>query len=103
GVNSAVFMLLYGATCVSLIWMHYTFAREHETKSQQVAKEHALNTYVNAHENPETYAAARAAVEQADLLEELIDKYSVAREAAEKEAEKIRNGQLQGKTADVLE
>ncbi|MEJ1354538.1 MAG: nitrate/nitrite transporter [Candidatus Sedimenticola sp. (ex Thyasira tokunagai)] len=103
GVNSAVFMLLYGATCVSLIWMHYTFAREHETKSQQVAKEHALNTYVSAHENPETYAAARAAVEQADLLEELIDKYSVAREAAEKEAEKIRNGQLQGKTADVLE
>lgn len=27
-INSVVFMLLYGATSVSLIWMHYTFAKD---------------------------------------------------------------------------
>jgi len=27
GVNSVIFMLLYGATAVSLIWMHFTFAK----------------------------------------------------------------------------
>ncbi|MEH6472472.1 MAG: nitrate/nitrite transporter [Halopseudomonas sp.] len=26
-VNSSIFMILYGATCVSLIWMHWSFAK----------------------------------------------------------------------------
>ncbi|OMH39123.1 nitrate/nitrite transporter [Motiliproteus sp. MSK22-1] len=27
-INSAIFMILYGATCVSLVWMHWSFAKE---------------------------------------------------------------------------
>ncbi len=101
GINSVVFMLLYGATCVSLIWMHYTFAREHQQKDQQIAKDHAYDQYARMHENPDEYVAARAAVEQADLLEELIEKYTAARAKAEVEAQKIRDGQP--KNADCLE
>ncbi len=103
GVNSVVFMLLYGATCVSLVWMHYTFAREHQKGEKQIAQAHAYDAYALAHENPAEYAAARAAVEQAGLLEQLIAEYSVARKAAEIEAEKIRSGQLQRKPLDVME
>jgi len=103
GVNSVVFMLLYGATCVSLVWMHYTFAKEHQKGEKQIAQAHAYDAYALAHENPAEYAAARAAVEQAGLLEQLIAEYSVARKAAEIEAEKIRSGQLQRKPLDVME
>lgn len=46
GINSTVFMLLYGATCVSLIWMHYTFARD----KKRMDTEQAVNTYLKAHE-----------------------------------------------------
>jgi len=102
-INSVIFMLLYGATCVSLVWMHYTFAKEHERKKEQLAREHAYDAYARAHEDPEAYAAARAAVEQADLLEQLIEKYSKAREVAEREAEKIRSGQMRAQPSDVLE
>jgi NNP family nitrate/nitrite transporter-like MFS transporter len=28
GVRSSCFMLLYGAVCVSLVWMHFQFRRE---------------------------------------------------------------------------
>lgn len=102
-VNSVVFMLLYGATCVSLIWMHYTFARDKQREEVTAAKEHALSTYAKSHESTDEYASARAAVEQAHLLEELIEKYSTARKAALAEAAKIRAHQLTDKPADVLE
>ncbi len=39
-------------------------------------------------------------VEQADLLEELITKYSAARAKAEAEAQRIRKGQTKGKSVD---
>jgi len=103
GVNSVVFMLLYGATCVSLVWMHYTFAKEHQEGEKKIAQAHAYDAYAHAHENPAEYAAARAAVEQAGLLEQLMTEYTVARKAAELEADKIRSGQLQRKPLDVME
>ncbi|GAB4348503.1 MAG: nitrate/nitrite transporter [Gammaproteobacteria bacterium] len=103
GINSAVFMLLYGATCVSLIWMHYTFAKEHQDMDLAAAQEHAIQHYVKTHENPAQYAAALAAVEQAELLEDLIEKYRESKENALREAEKLRQRQLEEAAVDVLE
>jgi NNP family nitrate/nitrite transporter-like MFS transporter len=90
GVNTTVFMLLYGATSVSLIWMHYTFAKEHRQKTQAAVKSHAYDEYARMQTNPEEYVAARAAVEQADLLEELVAKYSMAREKAVLDSGKLK-------------
>jgi NNP family nitrate/nitrite transporter-like MFS transporter len=96
-------MLLYGATCVSLVWMHYTFAKEHQEMDQQIAKDHAYEQYARMHENPDEYAAARAAVEQAGLLEELIEKYNAARKKAELEADQMRQRQRAESVPDSLE
>lgn len=38
-VNSSVFMLLFGATCVSLVLVYFTFGREHQTEIIQQAKD----------------------------------------------------------------
>lgn len=38
-VNSSIFMLLYGATCVSLVLMYFTFGRAHEAKVIQTVKD----------------------------------------------------------------
>lgn len=38
-INSSVFMLLYGATCVSLVLVYFTFGRKHQTDAIQHAKE----------------------------------------------------------------
>lgn len=103
GVNSTVFMLLYGATCVSLIWMHYTFAREKQEKDKDLAREHAITAYLESHENPGAFASARAAVEQAELLDELVSKYAEARDKAYAEAERIRKLQARKKALDELE
>jgi len=103
GINSVVFMLLYGATCVSLIWMHYTFAKEHQDQDLEAAKQHAVEDYVKSHENPAEYAAAMAAVEQAHLLEELIEKYKQSKEKALLEADKSMLRQLETAAVDVLE
>jgi NNP family nitrate/nitrite transporter-like MFS transporter len=32
GINSGIFMLLYGVTCVSLVWMHWAFRKEKAPK-----------------------------------------------------------------------
>ncbi len=37
-VNSSIFMLLYGATCVSLVLMYLTFGREHQREIVEHAK-----------------------------------------------------------------
>jgi len=37
-VNSSVFMLLYGATCVSLVLVYFTFGREHRSEVIRQAK-----------------------------------------------------------------
>ena len=29
GVRSSSFMLMYGTVCVSLVWMHFSFRKEH--------------------------------------------------------------------------
>ena len=86
GVNSTVFMLLFGATAVSLIWMHFTFSKDQREKGELAIKDRAYSNCVNLQENPAEYVAARAAVEQAGLLEELVSKYAAARIKAEREA-----------------
>ncbi|AKH20001.1 MFS transporter [Sedimenticola thiotaurini] len=103
GINSTVFMLLYGATSVSLIWMHYTFAREHQEQDMASARTHAVDAYLKSRENPEAYAAAKAAVEQAHLLEELFSRYSEAKQRAEQEADELRLRQLRATAVDTLE
>ena len=40
-VNSVIFMLLYGATAVSLIWMYFTFGKEQEQKNIEQAIQEA--------------------------------------------------------------
>jgi NNP family nitrate/nitrite transporter-like MFS transporter len=83
-------MLLYGATCVSLVWMYYTFARE-KVKADE---EKAVASYIKSHESPEQFAAALAAVEQAEMLEEFVRKYSAARERAENKAEQLKQEKM---------
>lgn len=41
GVNSSIFMLLYGITCVSLIWMHWAFKKENGHAKARVAAKSA--------------------------------------------------------------
>jgi NNP family nitrate/nitrite transporter-like MFS transporter len=86
-----------------LVWMHYTFAKEHQEQDQQIAKDHAYDQYARMHENPDEYVAARAAVEQAGLLEELIEKYTAARKKAEIEADRMRQRQRLEAAPDNLE
>jgi exosortase/archaeosortase family protein len=91
GVNSTVFMLLFGATAVSLIWMHFTFSKDQREKGELAIKDRAYSNCVDLQENPAEYVAARAAVEQAGLLEELVSKYAAARIKAEREARQLKN------------
>jgi len=74
-INSAIFMLLYGATGVSLIWMHYTFSKEEEERHIQQANDIVLEEYKEAH-GDEALISARAILEQADLIEELTQRYN---------------------------
>ncbi|BAS67110.1 MFS transporter [Bathymodiolus septemdierum thioautotrophic gill symbiont] len=43
GINSVIFMLLYGATAVSLIWMHFTFGKDERAKNIKHAVAEASN------------------------------------------------------------
>ena len=74
-INSVIFMLLYGATGVSLVWMHYTFSREEEQRHIQQANDTVLEEYKEAH-GDEALISARAILEQADLIEELTQRYN---------------------------
>jgi len=103
GVNTTVFMLLYGATCVSLIWMHFTFSKEHQEQDLQMARSHAVNEFEHAHENPAEYAAARAAVEQADLLELLVEQYTASKARLQIEVNKSETTLGRVPKMDVLE
>ena len=42
GINSVIFMLLYGATAVSLIWMHFTFSKDNKAQNVEQARQDAL-------------------------------------------------------------
>jgi len=68
-------MLLYGATGVSLIWMHFTFSKEEAERNIQQARETALEEYKEAH-GDDALISARAVLEQADLIEELTQRYN---------------------------
>jgi NNP family nitrate/nitrite transporter-like MFS transporter len=103
GVNSVIFMLLYGATCVSLVWMYFTFARDKQEDEIDVATELALYKHAGITPGTKQYAAARAAVEQSHLIEELIEKYTAAREIAEAESRKITGHGVAAKVTDTLE
>lgn len=41
-INTSAFMLLYGATCVSLVLMYFTFGREHAAEIIQEAKDNVI-------------------------------------------------------------
>jgi NNP family nitrate/nitrite transporter-like MFS transporter len=47
GVNSVIFMLLYGATAVSLIWMYFTFGKEQAAKDIQNVKDETFKIYTS--------------------------------------------------------
>jgi NNP family nitrate/nitrite transporter-like MFS transporter len=68
-------MLLYGATGVSLIWMHFTFGKEESERKIHEANETVLEEYKNTH-GEEALLSARAILEQADLIEELNQRYN---------------------------
>ena len=68
-------MLLYGATGVSLIWMHFTFSKEENERKIHEANEIVLEEYKNTH-GEDALLSARAILEQADLIEELNQRYN---------------------------
>lgn len=98
GINSVVFMLLYGATSVSLIWMHYTFARDKQRQDAEIAREHVMREFEQKNEDLDAYAVARAAVDQSELIEEFYTRYQSARERAQTEADRKKRERLQGGT-----
>lgn len=91
GINSVVFMLLYGATSVSLVWMHFTFAKDQQRKRIDEAKDKALREASLMHESAEEYAIAKATLEQSDLIEQFYRRYSRARDRAIADAERARD------------
>jgi|TARA_B100001105_G_scaffold4697_1_gene3548 NNP family nitrate/nitrite transporter-like MFS transporter len=82
-INSVIFMLLYGAAGVSLIWMHFTFSKEENERKIHEANETALEEYKNTH-GEEALLSARAILEQADLIEELNQRYNDYKEKHKK-------------------
>ena len=99
GVNSTVFMLLYGATSVSLVWMHYTFAQDKQQQDVQIAKDHVMNEYEKTHEDIEAYAVAKAAVDQSEMIEEFYNSYTTSLERARSDAERIKREREQQSSA----
>lgn len=83
-INSVIFMLLYGATAVSLIWMHFTFSAEQKQKRVAQAKQEALDEYAQSHDDPESVMSARAVLEQMDLIEEFNKRYNAFKAKAQK-------------------
>jgi NNP family nitrate/nitrite transporter-like MFS transporter len=90
-INSVVFMLLYGATSVSLIWMYFTFAKDQQRKRIAEAKDKALREVAVMQESVEEYAIAKATLEQSDLIEQFYRRYSRARDRAIADAERMQN------------
>ncbi len=84
GINSVIFMLLYGATAVSLVWMYFTFAREQKLKRTKETRAAALDEYTETHDNPSDVVAAQAVLEQIDLIEEFNKKYNEFKQSHEK-------------------
>lgn len=88
GINSVIFMLLYGATAVSLVWMYFTFGKDQKAKNIQQARDDAFDEYAQTHDNPEEVISARAILEQMDLIEEFNERYNAFKAKAKKELDK---------------
>ncbi len=82
-INSVIFMLLFGATAVSLIWMYFTFSSDQKAKNIQKARDEALDEYAQSHDDPESVMSARAVLEQMDLIEEFNEKYNAFKSRAQ--------------------
>jgi NNP family nitrate/nitrite transporter-like MFS transporter len=82
-INSVIFMLLYGAAGVSLILMHFTFSKEENERKIHEANETVLEEYKNTH-GEEALLSVRAILEQADLIEELNQRYNDYKEKHKK-------------------
>ncbi len=83
-INSVIFMLLFGATAVSLIWMHFTFGKDQKAKNIQQARDDAFDEYAQAHDSPDEVISARAILEQMDLIEEFNERYNAFKANAQK-------------------
>jgi NNP family nitrate/nitrite transporter-like MFS transporter len=81
GINSVIFMLLYGATAVSLVWMYFTFAKEKRHGRIKKARIDALKEYAKTHNNPDDVIAAQAVLEQMDLIKEFNRRYNEFKQA----------------------
>jgi NNP family nitrate/nitrite transporter-like MFS transporter len=88
GINSVIFMLLYGATAVSLVWMYFTFGKDQKAKNIQQARDDAFDEYAQTHDNPEEVISARAILEQMDLIKEFNERYNAFKAKAKKELDK---------------
>jgi len=84
-INSVIFMLLFGATAVSLVWMHFTFGKERKAKNIQTARDEAFDEYAQTHDSPEEVISARAILEQMDLIEEFNERYNAFKAKAQKD------------------
>jgi NNP family nitrate/nitrite transporter-like MFS transporter len=91
GINSVVFMLLYGATSVSLVWMYFTFSKDQQKKRIREARQMAIADYASTHASPEELASARAAIEQADLIEQFYERYDQSRKRALSELQQLKD------------
>lgn len=76
GINSVIFMLLYGATAVSLIWMYFTFYKDRAARRVQRARDEAFVEFAEDQEDTDKVIAARAVLEQIDLIEEFTERFT---------------------------
>lgn len=80
-INSVIFMLLFGATGVSVIWMHFTFGKDREEQRAKKARKSALDEFSSRYGDPEKVASAQAMLENMDLLEEFTKRYTSYKES----------------------
>ncbi len=59
GINSIIFMLLYGATAVSLIWMYFTFGKEQKVKNIKRAKDNAVKKYTAKQDSSDKFISTK--------------------------------------------
>jgi hypothetical protein len=62
-----------------------------------IAKGHVMREYEMKHENLDSYATAKAAVDQAELIENFYNSYQSARERAQAEAERMKRERAGGR------
>ena len=80
-INSSIFMLLYGATAVSLVWMHFTFEKEYIEGMVKKEKRKVLDEYIKLQDDHDSVISAKAIMEHMDLLEEFNSKYNAYKDS----------------------